>query len=215
MGGGDAGFGWLHADDDRETLRHASHADAQRNSVPRTRWLGCLCVCVPNTLTSMALKDALFAEYDHEIGTTRKLLDRVPADRLSWKPHEKSMTFGALATHLGNIPNWTGSILNEASFDLASAPPNVTERTSRRDILDGFDTAAAQARAWMDRSDADYMGRWSLKRDGHEMFSMPRIAAFRSFVLNHLIHHRGQLSVYLRLNDIPVPSIYGPSADEG
>jgi uncharacterized damage-inducible protein DinB len=163
----------------------------------------------------MALKDALLAEYDHEMGTTRKLLGRVPDDRLPWKPHVKSMALGELATHLGNIPNWSAAILDEPSFDLASAPPNLLPLGSRAEILEFFDRSARQARARLDRSDAEYLAPWSLRRGGQEMFTLPRIAAFRSFVLNHSIHHRGQLSVYLRLNDVPVPSIYGPSADEG
>ena len=218
IGEGGAGDGCLHATEDAETQRNTNHRNAQSNrslGASVALWLICLRVSAANTLATMALKEALLADYDHEVGTTRKLLERVPDDDLSWRPHEKSMTLGGLATHLGNIPNWAGSILNEASFDLAAAPPNLSERASRQDILDAFDAATRQTRGWMDKSDAEYMGRWSLRRGGHEMFSMPRIAAFRSFVLHHMIHHRGQLSVYLRLNDIPVPSIYGPSADEG
>lgn len=163
----------------------------------------------------MAIKDALLAEYDHEMGTTRKLLERIPDAHLGWKPHEKSMSLGGLATHLANIPQWGSTILSDASFDLASGPPSVTERGSRGEILAAFDEATREARGKMDMSDAEYLGHWALKRGDQEMFSMPRSAAFRSFVLNHLIHHRGQLSVYLRLNNIPVPAIYGPSADEG
>jgi uncharacterized damage-inducible protein DinB len=162
----------------------------------------------------MAIKDALLAEYDHEIGTTRRLLERVPEERLAWKPHEKSMTLGGLATHLGNIPNWTARILDESSFDLALAPANVEPKTSRGDIHANFDASTKAARALMDKTDAEYGARWTLKRGGQEMFSMPRLSVFRSFVLNHIIHHRGQLSVYLRLNNVPVPAIYGPTADE-
>ena len=163
----------------------------------------------------MAIKDALIAEYDHEMGTTRKLLDRLPEDKLAWKPHEKSMALGQLAGHLGNISQWAGAILNDTSFDVGTAAPNADVKTSRAEILATFDQHAAQARAWLDKSDADYMTMWTLKQGGKELFSMPRIAVFRTFVINHVIHHRGQLSVYLRLNNIPVPSIYGPSADEG
>jgi uncharacterized damage-inducible protein DinB len=163
------------------------------------------------------IKEGLLAEFDHEVATTRKLLERVPDDqqKLSWKPHVKSMSLGGLATHLANLPLWSGTILNESFFDMAGAPPNVEEKTSRGAILTAFDDNTKQARGWMDKSDAEYMARWALKRGGHEMFSLPRVAALRSFVMNHMIHHRGQLSVYLRLNDIPVPAIYGPSADEG
>jgi uncharacterized damage-inducible protein DinB len=162
----------------------------------------------------MAVKDGLLAEYDHEMGTTRRLLERIPDDRLEWKPHEKSMALGELASHLGNIPNWGSAILNESSYDLAEAPHNAP-KSSRAEILALFDDSTKNTRSLMDKADADYLAPWSLKRGGHPMFSMPRIAAFRSFVLNHTIHHRGQLSVYLRLNQIPVPPIYGPTADEG
>jgi uncharacterized damage-inducible protein DinB len=163
----------------------------------------------------MALKDGLLAEFDHEVGTTRKLLERIADDRLSWKPHDKSMSLGGLATHLSNLPHWGGTILNDVSFDLASAPPNQAEKTSRGEILQAFDETTKQTRAWLDKSDAELAAPWTLRRGGQQMFTLPRIAAFRTFVLYHMVHHRGQLSVYLRLNDIPVPSIYGPSADEG
>ena len=163
----------------------------------------------------MSIKDGLLADFDHEMGTTRKLLERLPEDKLAWKPHAKSMTLGGLATHLGNIPHWAATILNEASFDLEAAQPNVPEKTSRAEILAAFDQARAPTRGWMDKTDAEYASPWTLKRGGHEVFTVPRVAAFRNFVLHHIIHHRGQLSVYLRLNDVPVPAIYGPSADEG
>jgi uncharacterized damage-inducible protein DinB len=163
----------------------------------------------------MALKDGLIAEYDHEVATTRKLIERVPDDKLSWKPHPRSMSIGGLAQHIANLPNWGAMILEQPAFDLADAPPNQSEPSSRAAIVSFFEQSTAGTRARLDRSDAELLALWTLKRDGHEMFTMPRIAAFRSFVLNHLIHHRGQLSVYLRLNEIPVPAMYGPSADEG
>jgi uncharacterized damage-inducible protein DinB len=163
----------------------------------------------------MAIKDALLADYDHEMGSTRRLLARIPGDKLAWKPHDKSMSLGGLATHLGRIPNWAGTILNDPSFDLAEAPPDDAEQTSLAGILSAFDEGRARARAWMDKTDGEYNSLWTLKRAGQQLFSVPRVAAFRSFVLHHIIHHRGQLSVYLRLNDIALPAIYGPSADEG
>src|SRR5262245_23515096 len=162
----------------------------------------------------MAIKDSLLMEFDHEMATTRKLLERLPDDKLAWKPHPKSMSLGGLGTHLTNLPLWAGTILNDPSFDLAN-DRTAAEKTSRAEILGAFDTNTKKARGWIDKSDAEYMGRWSLLRGGQEVFSLPRIAALRSFVFSHVIHHRGQLSVYLRLNDIPVPAIYGPTADEG
>lgn len=163
----------------------------------------------------MAIKDGLLAEFDHEIGTTRRLIERLPDDKLSWKPHVKSMSLGGLATHLSNLPRWGATILNETSFDLAGAPPNLEEKASRAEILAALDGNAAQTRAWLHKTDAELTAPWSLTRGAQQMFTMPRVAAFRTFVLYHLVHHRGQLSVYLRLNDIPVPAIYGPTADEG
>jgi uncharacterized damage-inducible protein DinB len=161
------------------------------------------------------IKNGLLAEYDHEVATTLKLIERVPADRLAWKPHDKSMTLGGLAQHIANLPTWTAPILEQASFDLATAPPNLPEPSSQEEILERFERSTAKARQALDKTDAELTAPWTLRRAGQEMFTMPRIAAFRSFVLSHLIHHRGQLSVYLRLNDIAVPAIYGPSADEG
>jgi uncharacterized damage-inducible protein DinB len=163
----------------------------------------------------MAIKDALLADYDHEMGTTRRLLERVPDDKLAWRPHDKSRSMGDLATHVSRIPSWGGIILNGQSFDLSDAPPEEAALPSRGAILASFNETSARTRASMDKIDGEYNALWTLKRSGQQVFSVPRVAAFRSFVLHHIIHHRGQLSVYLRLNDILVPAIYGPSADEG
>jgi len=163
----------------------------------------------------MALTDALIQEIETEAKTTRRVLERVPEDKMSWKPHPKSMSLGGLATHLSNLPTWGATILNELSFDLAAAPPNLQERTSCTEILEAFDASTKQTRALLDKTDGELMAPWTLKRAGHQVFTLPRVAAFRTFLLYHVVHHRGQLSVYLRLNDIPVPAIYGPSADEG
>jgi uncharacterized damage-inducible protein DinB len=161
------------------------------------------------------IKDSLLAEYDHEVATTRKLIERVPPDKLAWKPHGRSMSLGSLALHLASLPTWATTILEQPSFDLETAPPNPPEPGAKADIVECFDRSTAAARGALDRSDVELVAHWTLTRGGQEVFTMPRVAAFRSFVLNHLIHHRGQLSVYLRLNDVPVPAIYGPSADEG
>ena len=144
----------------------------------------------------MALKDALLPEYDHEMGTTRRLLERVPEADLSWKPHEKSFSLGQLASHLANIPHWIDFTCDVAVFDLA--------------------TLGEDARDKDPKSIADLMFvQWTLKQGEHEILTMPRVSVLRSFIMNHLIHHRGQLSVYLRLRNVPLPAIYGPTADEG
>ena len=163
----------------------------------------------------MGMIDAFIQEIDQEAKTTRVVLERVPSDKLSWKPHPKSMSLGGLATHLANLPTWGGTILTDTSFDLATVPPNLEADPSRAAVLSRFDDNMNRTRGLMDKTDAEYVCMWSLKRGGREMFSLPRVAAFKSFVINHIIHHRGQMSVYLRLNDVPVPSIYGPTADEG
>jgi uncharacterized damage-inducible protein DinB len=163
----------------------------------------------------VSIKDGVIAEFDHEMAITRKLLERIPDEKLPWKPHGKSRSLGELATHLANLPIWTGTILDRLSFDMADAPPHTAEKTSRAEVLAAFDASVTAARRILDKSDAEYNAPWTLKRGTQQVFTIPRIAAFRSWVLGHTIHHRGQLSVYLRLNDLPVPAIYGPSADEG
>jgi uncharacterized damage-inducible protein DinB len=163
----------------------------------------------------MTIKDSLLVEFDHEMATTRKLLERLPDEKLSWKPHDKSMSLGGLATHISNLAWWAESIMNERSFDVAAGPPPSEAKASRAEILAHFDQTTKRARAGMDKTDAEFLVPWTLKRGDQEMFSMPRVTVFRTFVLYHLVHHRGQLSVYLRLNDVPLPPIYGPTADEG
>src|SRR3954454_6847867 len=134
------------------------------------------------TLSTMTIKDALLTDYDHEMGTTRRLLERVPDDKLSWKPHAKSMSLGALATHLAGIPRWAATILNEPAFDLAAAPQPPADERSRAEILDMFDSIARQTRAWMDKTDIEYESLWTLKFGGQQISTVPRVAAFRSFV---------------------------------
>jgi uncharacterized damage-inducible protein DinB len=163
----------------------------------------------------MALVDALLPEFDHEMTTTRKLLERVPDDRFDWKPHARSMSLGTLVTHLANLASWGQTTLGQSELDLATTPP-AAAATSRQQLLETFDRNVAVTRAALAGiSDAELMAPWALKREGKTMFSMPKAAVWRSFVLNHVIHHRGQLTVYLRMHDVPLPSIYGPSADEG
>jgi len=163
----------------------------------------------------MGFVDTLLPEFDHEITITRKVLERVPEDRLDWKPHAKSYAAGQLAQHLATIPYWGTMTMSEVEIDLALLPPPAPLHT-RGDILAVFERNAASARAaLLGKSDAELKAQWSLKRDGHVIFSMPKQAVWRSLVISHLIHHRAQLGVYLRLLDVPVPSTYGPSADEG
>ncbi len=162
----------------------------------------------------MALTDALLPEFDHEMTVTRTLLDRVPDGVFDWKPHPKSMSLGQLAQHVATMPLWGLVTLTQPSFDLAANPP-LAPCTTRADVLRLFDTHVAQARAALvGISDAALLTPWSLQQGGHTIFSMPKAGVWRTFVLSHLIHHRGQLSVYLRMHDVPLPAMYGPTADE-
>ena len=164
----------------------------------------------------MAIVEALLPEFDHEMATTRRLLDRVPDAALGWKPHDKSMALGHLSGHLANILLWCTTVLDTTTFDLADAealrgsPP-----PSRAALLKDFDGKLSAARASLiKRTDAELLAPWTLKKNGDVMFTLPRISALRTFVMNHSIHHRGQLTVYLRLKDVPLPPVYGPTADE-
>ena len=167
----------------------------------------------------MAISKALLPEFDHEMANTRKTLERVPYDKFGWKPHEKSMPMGNLAVHLATLPGWTVQTLKQDSLDFAppgGEPFKLPEAKSTEEIVSMFDHHVAEARAALsDATDEELMKPWSLLMAGKTIFTLPRVAVLRGFVMNHSIHHRAQLGVYLRLNDVPVPSIYGPSADEG
>ena len=167
----------------------------------------------------MAFSEALLPEFDNEVAGIRKTLERVPEEKFGWKPHEKSMTMGGLATHLATLLSWAVTAVDTESLDLAPGGvpmPGPAEVKSRKELLETFDKNAAAARqAIAGAADAHLLKPWALLHNGRQLLSMPRIAVLRSFVMNHSIHHRAQLGVYLRLNDVPVPSIYGPSADEG
>lgn len=166
----------------------------------------------------MAIKDAILPEYDHELATTRRLLERIPEQHAGWKPHPKSMSLGNLAAHLATLPLWGSATMNLAELDLGvpdSAGYRAPSFESTQGILATFDENARQVReAIAAASDEDMKTPWTLKNAGQTIFTMPRAAVLRSFVISHMIHHRGQLSVYLRLHDVPIPSIYGPTADE-
>jgi uncharacterized damage-inducible protein DinB len=152
------------------------------------------------------------------MASTRKVLERCPEDKFGWKPHQKSCSMGALATHIVNMTGWTVDTIEKDSFDVQppGAPPYKEEPVkSQKELLERFDKNVVSARAAIaGASDEHLMKPWSLLAGGQTLFTMPRIACLRGFVMNHTIHHRAQLGVYLRLNDIPVPAIYGPSADE-
>ena len=164
----------------------------------------------------MTIKEWLIPEFDHEAAVTRQVLERIPDAALTWKPHERSFTLGELATHVGRVVHWGQSILDHDHYDLGLDPgrPPAAEG-SRAAVLAAFDREVAAVRkALSDRSDAELSARWSVKRGDRVVMALPRFAAVRRFVLNHLIHHRGQLTVYLRLQNVPLPPIYGPSAAE-
>ena len=162
----------------------------------------------------MSISQGLLPEFDQEMAGTRKSLERVPEGKTEWQPHPKSMTLGRLAGHLAELPNWVVETIkrDELSLD-GQYTPFIS--SSPKELLAMFDAKVAEARALIaSASDADLMKPWTLKVRGQTAFTMPKIAVLRGMVMNHIIHHRGQLTVYLRLNDVPVPSLYGPSADE-
>ena len=168
---------------------------------------------------SNQISQMLLPEFDQEMRSTRRTLERVPQDKLTWKPHEKSGTMGWLAAHIALIPSWGTMTLTTESLDIA--PPGepahrIEPATDVAAMLATFDRLVEECRATLAAAaDEDFTKPWTLLRTGQPMFTMPRIAVYRSMVMNHMVHHRAQLSVYLRLNDIPVPALYGPSADEG
>jgi len=167
----------------------------------------------------MTLGAALIPEFDQEMANTRKTIARVPEDKFGWKPHEKSGSMGWLASHLADLPGFVMMALERDSMDIApggkSMPPRPVS-TSHQEIMERFDANVTKARAALAGvADAKLAEPWSLLQNGKTLLTLPRSAIVRSFAFSHLIHHRAQLGVYLRLNDIPVPSIYGPSADEG
>jgi uncharacterized damage-inducible protein DinB len=166
----------------------------------------------------MPMTDAFLPEFDMEMANTRKVLDRVPEDKLDWRPHPKSSTLGALATHVATLPGWTVETFGRDELDIVPdgkeyQPPQ--EARSREELLARFDAGVTAGRAALaSASDASMFQNWTLLKGGQKILTMPRAAVLRGFVLSHIIHHRAQLGVYLRLNDIPLPAIYGPTADE-
>lgn len=166
----------------------------------------------------MPINQAFLGEFDHEMATTRKALERVPEDKFGWAPHPKSMKMGDLASHLAHMPGWVKETMEREALDVAPGgkPMDMPKAKNRQELLALFDRNVAAGRAALAGAtdDAHWMKPWALQSNGQTLISMPRVAVVRTFVLSHSIHHRAQLGVYLRLNDIPVPSTYGPSADE-
>jgi len=163
---------------------------------------------------SKTITPSLLPEFDHEMANTRRMLERAPEDRWTYAPHDRSMTLGRLAAHIAQVPVWATIALTLDEFNL-TPEFEVVGVTTRAALLDTFDRNCAEARSHIvDADDTAVMKMWTFKKAGHTVLSMPKAVVLRTFVMNHLIHHRGQLSVYLRLNDVPLPGLYGPSADE-
>ena len=160
----------------------------------------------------MAIIDSILQELDQEASTTRRVLERVPEESFGWKPHEKSMSLGQLAQHVAQVPVRIAEILQNDSFEPRFAQPSATTKSELLNTFDSGITNAKQILSKMD--DAFVTAPFSLKRGDQVLFTLPRTAVMRRIMLNHWYHHRGQLSVYLRLLNVPLPSIYGPSADE-
>ena len=161
------------------------------------------------------IAQSLLPEFDHEMANTRKMLERVPEDKLDWKPDPKSMSLGRLAGHVAEMPGWGTMTLNVDSLDIGQSQAEALTAKSRAQLLEEFDKNVVSARsAIAAASDESLMQPWSLLMKGNTVFTMPRISVIRTMVMNHVIHHRAQLSVYYRLTGVPVPGMYGPSADE-
>jgi uncharacterized damage-inducible protein DinB len=165
---------------------------------------------------SLGALPLLLSEFDREMGATRRVLARVPDTYFLWQPHERSMTLGGLTAHIASLPGWLATIVRENAFDLIDVPVESVADSSTAAALARFDAATADARrALVDTTDARLLEPWTLRKEGHDLVSAPRIVALRTEGLYHLTHHRGQLTVYLRLLGVPLPPIYGPTADEG
>lgn len=164
------------------------------------------------------MNQPLLGEFDREMTNTRRTLERIPDDKFAWKPHVKSYSMGALAAHIAFIPHWAKVTIEQTQFDVnppGGQPVQPPPLKNRAEVLTFFNKGVAEARAaLLAVSSQNLLVPWSLLSGGKAVFTMPRIAVLRSMIMNHMVHHRGQLTVYLRMNDLPVPALYGPSADE-
>jgi uncharacterized damage-inducible protein DinB len=167
----------------------------------------------------LALNESFLLEFDHEMANTRKMLERIPEDIFGWKPHPKSFSMIELASHLVNIPSWTPLTFASDSMDVMPGGKPLPQRPpadSRAELVARFDKNTAEARAALSKaSDEQLLGPWTLISNGKVMYTLPRTAMLRGFIFSHNIHHRAQLGMYLRLNEVSLPAMYGPSADEG
>ena len=163
----------------------------------------------------MTMIESVTNEFEHEVKTTRRHLERLPSAKLDWRPHPKSYTARALASHIVECVGWAEGVLGKFEVDINPATHQSFEARSSEDLLSAYDDRVADGKRVLARAtEADLLQPWRLKIAGRVRFERPRLIVFRDFCLNHLIHHRGQLSVYLRLLDLPVPGSYGPTADE-
>jgi uncharacterized damage-inducible protein DinB len=163
----------------------------------------------------MAIAQALLPEFDHEMATTRKMLERFPEDKVEWRPHDTSMTLGRLAGHVSELPGWVVPTISQEKLELDPSTIVPVVMKSREEVLKKFDETVKVSRAVIaGASDEALMKPWSLVVSGHTAFTMPKAVVLRTFVMNHMIHHRGQLAAFYRIAGVPVPSLYGPSKDE-
>lgn len=170
---------------------------------------------MPDATPPSSLKSLAFADLDRELTVTRRVLERLPADKFGWQPHAKSMTIGRLAMHVANLPRWLADTLERDEFDMAAPPKMRNEPHDLADVLQTFDDNAAAVTAAMARTDDAALARdWALRQGEKLLFSESKALVVRRWCLSHLIHHRAQLCVYLRLHDVPVPAVYFNSADE-
>ncbi|HLV86980.1 MAG TPA: DinB family protein [Candidatus Sulfotelmatobacter sp.] len=162
-----------------------------------------------------AISEALLGEFREEVGTTRRVLERIPSDKLAWKPHTKSMSLGQLGWHVASVPGGLSRILQQDRFDVLQGNFDPPLPKSNQEISAAFEQSIHDGESYLSGlSDDQAQAPWHLMRGSQELFTRPRVQVLRSIMLNHWYHHRGQLSVYLRLLDVPVPVIYGRSADE-
>jgi uncharacterized damage-inducible protein DinB len=163
----------------------------------------------------MTKSEPLLMEFEMETGRTRKMLERVPDNKFDWKPHDKSYSMGALASHIADIPNWVDATLNMDELDFANFEYKPPIATNNEELLKIFEEKRAEAADVIkNTSDETFMSNWTMRDGDTVFFTAPKIGALRDFVLNHIIHHRAQLGVYLRMNDVPLPQTFGPTADE-